>query len=48
MPGVPGSIPGVCSNLGVSGAAQRLIPRENKPFPKLDRGPRIFMICYDF
>ena len=37
-PGVPGSIPGVCSKLSVSGAAQRLLPRENRPFPKLHRG----------
>ena len=27
-PGVAGSIPGVCSNLRVSGAARRLFPRE--------------------
>ena len=27
-PGVPGSIPGVCSKLGVSGAAQRVFPQD--------------------
>ena len=37
-PGVPGSIPGVCSNLGVSGAAQRLFPEENRLLPKWNRG----------
>ena len=47
-----GSIPGVCSNLGVSGAAQRFFPWENRPFPKLNRGTldfddfRCFLIVF--
>ena len=36
-PGVPGLIPGVCSNLGVSGTAQRLFLRENRISPRLNR-----------
>ena len=31
---VPGLIPGVCSNLGVSGAAQKLFPREKEVIGK--------------
>ena len=35
---MPGSIPGVCSNLGVSGAAQSFFRGKNRPFPKLNKG----------
>ena len=42
-PGLTGSIPPVCSNLGVSGWAQGFFRGKNKPFPNLHRGPRIYL-----
>ena len=45
---MPGSIPGVCSNLGVSGAAQRLFPRGKYTSPKINRGTLDFHVFNDF
>ena len=42
---MPGSIPGVCSNLGVSGAAQGFFRGKNRPFQKLNRGTLDFDDC---
>ena len=44
MPGVPGSIPGVCSKLGVSGGHKAFSAGKINLSQNYIRGPRIFMI----